>query len=104
MKYNIANDIVTVTANMDDGYGFIPYRVKLVAGEKYYFKCETDGVWGSEVEAFLMLNGQYTTYYHMNANPTVFTPTVSGTYWLRLDVNNTGKTRKFWNIRVLEKA
>ena len=108
MKYTISNEVVTVTALNDDGYGFTTGRVYLEKNKKYIFNCETDGTWagsGDTVEAFLMLNGSTSTaYYHMNSNNNYeFTPTVSGEYWLRLDSNQNGKTHRFWNISVKEK-
>ena len=108
MKYSVNNKVVTVTANDDDGYGFINARVYLDANTTYYFSCNTDGTWGSgggndDVEAFLMLNGEYNTYYGIPSNNYEFTPNVSGTYWLRLDVNASGKTHTFSNISISKK-
>lgn len=106
MTYTVKDKVVTVTGKSDDGYGFINARVYLEANKTYTFNCDTNGVWGtnsgtSTVEAFLMLNGAYNTYYHMISNKNFkFTPTVTGTYWLRLDVNGTNKTYTFSNIDI----
>ena len=107
MKYSVSNGTVTVTANQDDGYGFTNGRVYLKAGTTYEFNCDSDGVWGESnngsdnVEAFLMLNGEFNTYYWMSSNKSYkFTPTVTGVYWLRLDVNQSGKTHTFSNINI----
>lgn len=114
MKYSVLNGVVTVTALKDDGYGFTTGRVDLEAGKTYRFSVESDATWGESsgsdtVQTFFMLDGQYNTYIHMNTSSLnsngyyEFTPTVSGTYWLRLDVNQNGKTHTFSNISVVEK-
>ncbi len=100
MHYSVNNGVVTVTANYDDGYGFINGRVYLEAGQKYIFNAESSGN-AAEVEAFLMLDGNYATYYRMASfNNYEFIPTETGTYYLRLDVNQKGKTHTFSNIRI----
>ena len=109
MTYTVSNGTVTVTANMNDGYGFVNARVNLEANKTYVFNCQTNGVWVSgsadTVEAFLMLNGGYSTFYQMMSNVNYeFTPTVTGTYYLRLDVNTSGKTNTFSNINIYEKV
>ncbi len=113
MKYSINNEVVTVTATMDDGYGFTKGRVNLEANKTYRFAANTDSTWGGghddTVESCLMLNGQYNRYYctnnsNMNNNGYhEFTPTESGVYWLRLDVNQSGQTHTFSNISITEK-
>ena len=109
MTYSISNGIVTVTSSKSDGYGYIPYYVELEAGKNYVFHCDTNGIWNSgtdSVEAFLMLDGKHVSFttstVHLKKNDNYyFTPPASGRYWLRLDVNKSGKTYKFWNIRIL---
>lgn len=106
MKYSINSGVVTATAKQNDGYGLTTGRVNLEANRKYKFSCTTDGTWGNEagtdtVEAILGKDGHYTDYCIMLSNDNYeFTPTVSGTYWLRLDVNQNGKTHTFSNISV----
>ena len=101
MTYSITNDVVTVQAKQNDGYGFIPYRVKLTAGTSYVFNATCTAAWESECQAWLMKDGQYTTYYEMKDNKNyIFTPSVTGEYWLRLDVNTNGNTQKFSNISI----
>lgn len=76
----------------------------LISGKTYTFHCQTDGVWGEEgntVEAYLLLNGQYTTYFHMNTNPRVFTVGVTGRYFLRLD-SNANIAHSFWQFQIEE--
>ena len=107
MTYSVSNGVVTVTASKDDGYGFINARVYLEANETYYFNCTTSGTYGSsgQQEVFLMLDGAYNTYYPMTSNTNYsFTPTVSGEYYLRLDVNTSGETQTFSNIRIEKKV
>lgn len=108
MKYTINDEVVEVMALLDDGYGFIPYYVDLIADETYYFDCDSNGKWMSEVEAFLMLNGKHvdfqTTTVHLTDNKSFeFTPPATGKYWLRLDVNNSGNKKIFSNIKILGK-
>ena len=102
MSYSISSGVVTVTSNASDGYGMTSGRVNLEANRKYRFSCSTNGTYGggaTDVEIFLMLDGRYTTYYRMSSNNNYeFTPTVSGTYWLRLDVNNSGATQTFSDL------
>ena len=102
MSYSISSGVVTVTSNASDGYGMTSGRVNLEANRTYRFSCSTNGTYGggaTDVEIFLMLDGRYTTYYRMNSNNNYeFTPTVSGTYWLRLDVNNSGATQTFSDL------
>jgi len=105
MSYSITNDVVTVKASVDDGHGFIPYRVYLEADQKYLFSCESSGGWhtGSDsVQAYLMLNGSTSVAYeHMEGNNDwEFSVPVSGEYHIRLDVNLSGKQHTFSNIRI----
>ena len=107
MTYSVSNKVVTVTANANDGRGYVNARVYLEAGKKYIFSCTTNGIWGvndDTVEAYLMLNGSTeTAYYYMATNKGhVFTPEYSGVYYLRLDVNQQGKTYTFSNIEIKE--
>ena len=106
MTYSVSNQVVTVTANNDDGYGYINARVYLEADKTYVFSCNTSGAWSSTTEAFLMLNGTTATaYYHMASNNGhTFTPKSSGIYYLRLDVNVKGQTHTFSNIKITEKG
>ena len=103
MTYSVSNDVVTVKANYNDGYGYTNGRVYLEANKKYVFNASCSAGWG-ECEAFLMLNGSTSVvYYYMAGNVNyVFTPTVSGEYWLRLDVNTNGTTQTFRNITISE--
>ena len=109
MTYSINDEVITVTAAKSDGYGYVPYYVDLIKDKNYIFHCDTNGKWygnGGEVEAYLMLNGIHnnTTTVHLIGNNFYhFKAPASGKYWLRLDVNDSGKTYNFSNIRVLGK-
>lgn len=104
MNYSISNGIVTVTSTNSDGYGYTTGRVYLNAGTTYTFNCTTSGTWGvgteDTVEAFIMKDGIYAADLpHFRLVPgESFTATVSGVYWLRLDVNMSGKTHTFSNL------
>ena len=114
MQYTIDGEKITVTANVNDGYGFLPYYVELEAGKTYVFDCVTNGMWYSssnsdDVEAWLMLDGNNTNNsdvtVHLKKNEYYyFKAPATGKYWLRLDVNTAGKTYYFDNIRVLGKV
>jgi len=100
MQYSVSNGVVTVKALDNDGHGYINARVDLEANRTYTFSCTSNGTWGSGVEVFLMLDGIVETYYRMASSTVTFTPTVSGTYWLRLDVNQKGLTYNFSNLNI----
>ena len=108
-KYSIQNGKIAVTATGNDGWVYTQGRVVLTAGRTYVFSCHTDGTWGTSsgtdtVEAFLIQNGSTSNQiYHMNSNNFEFTPTVSGTYWVRFDVNQSGKTHYFSNVVICDK-
>lgn len=98
---------LTDTATKNDYYKSINYYATLEAGKKYKFSCETDGTWGHSttedtVEAYLLLNNAYTTVIALSTNPFTFTPTVSGNYYLRYDINSSGKTHSFWDFKIVE--
>ena len=108
MRYKINNGVVEVKALRNDGYGYTTSRVYLEAGKTYIFNCDTDGIWDSSttdtVEAFVCLNGSCSENDRIkNQHDYEFTPSVTGAYWLRLDVNQNGVTHKFWNIEIKEK-
>ena len=108
MNYSISNDVVTVTATADDGYGFIPYKVDLEAGKTYVFNATSSGTYGSgsgsdTVEGYLMKDCAYNYYVHVQMNtPSEIKPTQTGTYCLRLDSNKNGVTHTFRNITIGE--
>lgn len=105
MPYTLENKL-TDTSTKSDYYIKTKYYATLEAGKKYKFSCETDGTWGHStsedtVEVYLMLNNEFTTVIYMSVNQ-VFTPTVSGNYYVRYDINMSGKTHSFWNFKITE--
>lgn len=108
ITYQISNKKITVRADKNDGYGFVGAKVYLNANTNYIFSCDTNGIWDASessntVEAFLMLNGKYSTIKHMTSNDNFnFQVPVTGEYWLRLDVNMQGKTYEFSNIKITD--
>ena len=106
MPYTLENKL-TDTSTRPDYYVRTAYYATLEAGKKYKFSCETDGNWGHStsedtVEVYLMLNNEFTTVINMSTNQYVFTPTVSGNYYVRYDINMSGKTHSFWNFKITE--
>ncbi|MBE6985751.1 MAG: MBL fold metallo-hydrolase, partial [Ruminococcaceae bacterium] len=100
--YSISNRIVTIQNKKTSGETFHYFNRSgdefyLTAGQEYRFSCTTSGVWGSQVEAFLRTGS---THIRMNSNNFTFTPTITGTYHLRFDVNVAGETHAFENVRI----
>ena len=123
MKYSISTNedtnettvTATNTRGAADGFGYTSGRVYLQANHTYRFNAETDGTWSTtensgQVEAYLFLNGVdlapvcgSTNFCHMSSNEDFeFTPLITGEYWLRLDVNESGGTYIFSNINIEE--
>jgi len=111
MKYSVSNKVVTVTALRPggDSWGFTNGKVDLEIGKTYIFSCDTTGTWGANgsdtVEAYFQLDGiNYNPIVRMASNNNYeFTVPQSGTYHLRLDVNQENAEYSFSNIKVLEK-
>ena len=104
-KYTEINKL-KLTANKDNYFEITDIEVELIKGEQYTFSCDTDGIWGTgtddTVEAYLLLNGSYETYFRVEDKYSFIAPE-TGKYILRLDVNKNGCTHYFWNI-MLEKG
>lgn len=102
-----ANKLV-LTATRDDYSIALPkINANLEAGKTYIFSMETDGTWGGTsgtdtIQAYLLKDGAYTYFRGISANKSIFTPTESGNFVLRLDVNKNGVTHSFWNIKLEE--
>lgn len=98
---------LTFTATRDDHSIATNFYCYLEAGKRYTFSCKTDGTFGGSsgtdtVEVFLLKDKAYDTYISINANPKSFTPTSSGYYYLRYDVNKNGITHTFWDFQIEE--
>ena len=100
-----------ITASSADYYNTFGYHAYLEAGKEYHFSMVSDcNNYGSSttddtVQAYLMLNrivGATQTNIYMTGFDCSFTPTISGSYRLRLDVNKNGSTHSFWNIQITE--
>lgn len=101
----------TITSNRNDYYYTLGYHAYLEAGKEYRFSMVSDcNNYGSSttedtVQAYLMLNrmvGTSQTNIYMTDFDCSFTPSISGSYRLRLDVNKNGSTHSFWNIQITE--
>lgn len=100
-----------ITASSADYYNTFGYHAYLEAGKEYHFSMVSDcNNYGSSttddtVQAYLMSNrmiGTTQPNIYMTGFDCSFTPTISGSYRLRLDVNKNGSTHSFWNIQITE--
>lgn len=104
------NNKYTLTATTDNFLKITDSKALLEQGQEYIFSCLTDGTWGEgvvgeeyvdTVEAYLLLDGKYTTYFRLHNNTGfIFIPPTTGTYHLRFDVNQNGATHSFWNFQI----
>lgn len=98
---------LTITATKDDNAIVTGYYCFLEADKKYTFSCKTDGAWGGTggtdtVEVFLLKDKAYTSYVSITSNPKTITVSLTGNYFLRVDVNKSGTTHSFWDIQIEE--
>jgi hypothetical protein len=98
---------LTQTATRDDFTITTGYYCRLEKGKKYTFSCKSDGAWGGgngtdTVEVFLLKDKAYDTIISIVGNPKTFSPTASGVYFLRCDVNKNGATHSFWDFQIEE--
>lgn len=101
------NNKMTITAKNDDFVSTTGFYCHLEKGKKYTFSCKTDGAWGGgngtdTVEMFFLKDKAYTTYFQIVGSPKTFTPSATGIYFLRVDVNKNGTTHSFWDFQVEE--
>lgn len=122
-KLVIRNNKVTITAKADDGCMSLPGYMRLEEGQEYYFSCDTDGNFeNGEVEMYLFpsdgiwanpnsklittfddgsgVGATWEVMKKAGKNKFTFTCRKSGEYFVRLDVNKTGLTRWFSNLRI----
>lgn len=102
-----ANKLVLTATRDDYAVKLSEINANLEAGKTYIFSMETDGTWGGTsgtdtIQAYLLKDGAYTYFRGILANNSIFTPTESGNFVLRLDVNKNGVTHSFWNIKLEE--
>ena len=102
----------------DDHYALTEVYGYFDAGTTYKFATKTNGTWWRDgddeysdtVQAWLVGRVSHslsatTEYILMNTNENgeaLFTPTVGGRYWLRLDINQAGHEYFFWDFKVVK--
>ena len=95
---------LTATATRNDYYAAIDYYAELEAGKTYTFSCKTDGTFGTnnqQTECYLLFDKKYDYIIHMDdKNCFKFTPTQTGKYYVRYDVNVKGETHSFWDFAI----
>lgn len=95
---------LTATATRNDYYAAIDYYAELEAGKTYTFSCKTDGTFGTnnqQTECYLLFDKKYDYIIHMDdKNCFTFTPTQTGKYYVRYDVNVKGETHSFWDFAI----
>lgn len=105
------------TSTQDDEMYLLDIYAELEADKEYVFSACSDANWGGvagddTVEWYLLKEGGY-SYYISSASLTkrvldngnsywVFTPTQSGWYSLRFDINKANQTHYLWNISINE--
>ena len=100
--FSITDRKLTIQNKLSSGETFhylTDLEFYLKAGQQYRFSCTASGAWGSEVEAFIRTGSTHT---RMASNNFTFTPTTTGYYHLRFDVNAAGQTHTFENVRIDE--
>lgn len=95
---------LTATATRNDYYAAIDYYAELEAGKTYTFSCKTDGAFGAsnqQTQCYLLFDKKYDYIIHMDdKNCFKFTPTQTGKYYVRYDVNIKGETHSFWDFAI----
>ncbi|MBO5926034.1 MAG: hypothetical protein J6Q38_00535, partial [Clostridia bacterium] len=99
------NNKLTHTAQREDHYVYSDYYATLEAGKTYTFSFESDAKYfntGDTVEIYLLKDKKYDASIRPNGKNCTITPTVSGDYYIRYDVNLNGATHSFWNFYIAE--
>ncbi len=95
---------LTATATKNDYYAAIDYYAELEAGKIYTFSCKTDGTFGTnnqQTECYLLFDKKYDYIIQMDdKNCFKFTPTQTGKYYVRYDINVKGETHSFWDFAI----
>ena len=95
---------LTATATRNDYYAAIDYYAELEADKTYTFSCKTDGTFGAsnqQTQCYLLFDKKYDYIIHMDdKNCFKFTPTQTGKYYVRYDVNIKGETHSFWDFAI----
>ena len=105
--YTVDNKL-TETATRDDYFNVLNCYVKLKAGKTYTFSVESDGEYGTgandTIEILLLKEPDYSYFIRMTDKICTFVPNQSGTYNIRYDINQNGKTHSFWNFYIAEES
>lgn len=99
------NNKLIITATQDDYYKILSYYAYLEAGKKYRVSFESDGSYGMDsgtdtIQIFLMKDKSFDTIITIFSKNEIISPTVSGNYYIRADVNKNGKSHSFWNFKI----
>lgn len=98
--YTSSNKL-TATATRTDHYWQTTWNCYLEAGKQYTFSCEASGSYtNGNFEVYFLKDGAYNYYFVVNGNVGTFTPSQSGTFYIRYDVNTSGTTVSAWNFQV----
>lgn len=93
------NNKLTRTATKNDHYWETNYYAYLKSGVTYTFSCEIDNP--NDTDVYFLKDKAYTTRFSFsNKTKHTFRVPETGVYFMRLDVNINGNTRKFWNFQI----
>ena len=107
---NVKNNVVTATSTKSntsvEHICISPITIYLEKGKTYTMSFKSDVGEGinpgtDTVEMYLLLNGTYDLYYRIGFK-TTFTPSTSGKYNLRFDLNRAGTSHTFYDIQIEE--
>jgi len=94
----------SITATSNDYYVVTSFTINLDANVNYYYSYKSNKDYSSNttsgVEFFLLKDGQTSTLIHPSGKSGTFTPSVSGTYAIRLDCNKNGDTCTFYDFMI----
>lgn len=97
---------LTATATRDNYYAAIDYYAELEANKTYTFSCKTTGTFGAstkQTQCYLLFDKKYDYIIHVDdKNCFKFTPTQTGKYYVRYDVNFKDETHSFWDFAIYE--
>lgn len=102
VPYSESNKL-KITATSDNYHITSDYFATLRSGVQYTltFKSEANvGSNGDTVELFLILDKTSSTIIRVTSKNFTFTPTVTGKYYVRFEVNQNGKTYNFWDVNI----
>ena len=100
--YTVDNKL-TLTATRDDYYTTIGGTpAYLEAGKTYTVRYESDALFNGDVELFIAKYGAYSPELRTSGKELTFVCPETGYYYIRVDVNNKGDTKSFWNFEIVE--